>query len=85
MPEVDPKKFDLHPSTRIEQSGKNRYAIVIDRKSRIVMKDGEKIMDRAAKIQKQVPGARIHLKTSAPVCSKTRLFLKEKGITIQPL
>jgi hypothetical protein len=82
---VDPKKFGLHPSTRIADLGEDAYAIVIRRKSRIIMKDGRNILAKVEKIQAQVPDARISVRTTAPVCSKTRAFLGEKGIDIHTI
>jgi len=79
---IDPKKFGLHPRTVLEDIGKNRFAIVIMRKSRIIMSDGKKILEKAQKIKEDHPKARISLKTSAPLCSKTVAFLKEHKIEI---
>ena len=82
---VDPKTFGLHRSTVLERTGRNRYAIVIRRKSRIIMKDGEKILDKAGRIRAAVPDARVAVRTSAPVCSKTREYLETHGIHIEKM
>jgi len=82
---VDPKKFGLHPATKIEQTRKSKFALVIRRKSRIIMKDGENILKKAERIKSHVPQARVLLKTTAPVCSKTRAFLSEHHIGIEAL
>jgi len=79
---VDPKKFGIHPSTKLEQSGNKSFAIVIDRKSRLIMKDGEKILDKTSKIKSSVNGAEIHIRTTAPVCSKTKKMLEDHDILI---
>ena len=79
---IDPKQFSLHPKTVIEDIGKDHLAIVINRKSRIIMSDGKKILEKAEKIKEALPGSTISLKTSAPLCSKTIAFLKENGINI---
>ena len=79
---IDPKKFGLHPKTVIEDIGKDRLAIVITRKSRIIMSDGKKILEKAEKIKAVAPGATVSLKTSAPICSKTAAFLKKHKIEI---
>jgi hypothetical protein len=79
---IDPKKFGLHPKTVIEDIAKDHLAIVINRKSRIIMSDGKKILEKAEKIKEALPGSTISLKTSAPLCSKTTAFLKEHGIEI---
>jgi len=79
---IDPKLLGLPPQTTIEEIKPDRIAIVINRKSRIIMADGRKILDKAAKIKKAKPGATVLLKTTAPVCSKTQEFLEEQGIEV---
>ena len=79
---VDPKLFGLHPATQLEQSGKKRFVIVVNRKSRIVMKDGEKIVQKANRIRAKVAGATISLQSSAPVCSKTKAMLQVNKVEI---
>ncbi|MBU2647577.1 MAG: hypothetical protein ABIK68_05775 [bacterium] len=79
---IDPKTFGLHPATRIEKTGDTRYTLVIKRKSRLVMKDGHTLLSKAERIRSQIDGATIDVRTTAPVCSKTRAFLKEQGIGI---
>ena len=49
--------------------------IIIDRKSRIIMKDGYRISEQAKSILSMDPDVRIRVATSAPVCSKTKEFL----------
>ncbi|MGR3176191.1 MAG: hypothetical protein ACUZ8N_16590 [Candidatus Scalindua sp.] len=46
------------------------------------MKDGEGIMVKVNKIKHHIPKAKVSLRTSAPVCSKTKAFLKERGISV---
>jgi hypothetical protein len=79
---IDPKKFGLPPKTVIHQISKNHIAFVISRKSRIIMSDGRKILEKADKIRKIQPDSRISVKTSAPVCSKTIQFLKDHKIKV---
>ncbi len=79
---VDPKLYGLPPSTKLEQVGTNQYDIVIQRKSRIIMKDGEGILAKVNKVRNHIPNAKIGLKTSAPVCSKTKSFLEEHSISV---
>ena len=79
---LDPKKFGLTARTVIEQHDEDTIAIVIKRKSRIIMADGNKILEKATKIKEAAPSISVVLKTSAPVCSKTRLFLEDTGIQI---
>ena len=83
---IDPKKFGLSPRTVIQRISKNHFAFVIDRKSRIIMSDGKKILEKADRIRSIQPDSKISLKTSAPVCSKTVQFLKDHKIkVIQPI
>ncbi len=82
---ISPKLFGLTPSTILMQIGTAKFAIVIQRKSRIIMKDGKGILAKAIKIKNHVPGAKVSLKTSAPVCSKTKAFLEEHGIGVSVL
>ena len=79
---IDPKLFSLPPSTKLKQVGSNQFDIIIQRKSRIIMKDGKGVLAKVDKIKHHVPKAKISLRTSAPVCSKTKVFLKERGISL---
>ena len=79
---IDPKPFGLPPSTKLMQIDTTKFNLVIQRKSRITMKDGEGIMAKVNKIKNQVPNAKVSLKTSAPVCSKTKTYLEEHGISV---
>ena len=81
---IDPSLFGLAKNTIIEKPGRSHFALVIDRKSRIVMKDGEKIVEKAEKIRTALPGAKVSLKTTAPVCSKTKRMFTEHSIDILP-
>ncbi len=79
---IDPKLFGLPPSTKLKQVGTTKFNIVIQRKSRIIIKDGEGILAKVNKIKHHVPNAKVSLKTSAPVCSKTKAFLEEHDISV---
>ena len=80
---VDPKKFGLHPSTKIEQTAQTQFIIRIERKSRIIMKDGEKILDKVSKVRALLPDAVVSVSTTAPVCTKTIRFLAKHDVHIQ--
>ena len=82
---IDPKEFGMPPRTVLEQTGSDTIFIVIKRKSRIIMADGKKLVEKARKIQKVRPEVNVMLKTSAPVCSKTLLFFAEEGIGVIPV
>ena len=79
---VSPEEFDLQPKTVIEKIGENHLAIVITRKSRVIMSDGKKILEKAEKIMNVQPGIRVSVRISAPLCSKTKAFLEEHGIKV---
>jgi hypothetical protein len=77
-----PKEFDLPPRTVLEQIDDEIIAIVIDRKSRVIMADGKKILEKAQQIKEKQPSATVVLKTTAPVCSKTMKFLEAENISL---
>ena len=79
---IDATRFGLPKSTMIEEIEKGRYAIVITRKSRIIMKDGIKLLAKADQIKAREPAAAICLKTSTPICSKTKKFLEDHHMSI---
>jgi len=81
---IDPKRFGLHHTTQLEQSGEKQFTLVINRKSRIIMKDGKNILAKAARINEKIPGAVIRLRTTAPVCSKTQKLLAENNVEVCP-
>ncbi len=85
MEKIDPKQFGLPGRTVIHQTGKNEYSLVVDRKSRIIMADGKKILKKVEAIKNVTPEVKIRLKTSAPVCSKTTTFLNEHSVAIDLL
>ena len=80
-----PESFGLSSRTRISTVGTDHIAFVVDRKSRIIMKDGRGVLEKAEKVWSLNPTLTISLKTNAPVCSKTRAFLKDRGIDVLPL
>jgi len=82
---IDPRPFGLHPRTLLKQSGSGMYAIIKKRTSRIIMKDGEKILEEVRRIMHHAPGATVRIETNAPVCSKTKHLLLAHGIEIFPL
>jgi len=85
MNRVDPKRYGLHARTVLEQIDEQTLALVIDRKSRIIMADGRKILDKVEQIRTIQPDLQLLLKTSAPLCSKTLAFLKQADIQVLPL
>ena len=79
---LSPKDFGLPPRTVLEQIDKNTIAIVMNRKSRIIMADGRKIMEKAQAIKAVIPTLNVALKATAPICSKTIKFLEAEGIQL---
>ena len=80
---INPGSFGLHHATHLEQTGAAQFTLVIDRKSRIVMKDGRNILAKAAKIITKIPEATVRLRTTAPICSKTKALLSGHKIEIE--
>ena len=84
MKKVDPKLYGLHSRIILRKNKKGIY-IVIDRKSRIIMKDGHRILEIVKKIRDSETGKNISVLSGAPVCSKTQKFLTENNVTIKSL
>ena len=80
--QVDTKIYGLSARTVLMQKGSDKFTLVINRKSRIIMKDALTIVKKIEKIKEKVQNASVVLETSAPVCSKSIKFLEEKGIEI---
>ncbi len=80
--ELTPKQFGLHARTVLEQIDESTIAIVINRKSRIIMADGKKIAEKSLQIQNNRPSTVVVLKTTAPVCGKTINFLQSVGVQV---
>ena len=84
MKKIDPKLYGLHSRITLRKNKKDIY-IVIDRKSRVIMKDGYRILKIAKKIRNFEIGKNVRVLSGAPLCSKTRKFLTENNITIKSL
>ena len=84
MKKIDPKLYNLHSRTLLRKNKEDIY-LVIDRKSRIIMKDGHRILKIVKKIKDFETGKNVSVLSGAPVCSKTRKFLTENNITIKSL
>jgi len=80
--QVDPKNYDLPPRTVLIQNNSDNFTLVINRKSRIIMKDALTIIKKVEKIKEKVQSASVDLETSAPVCSKSIKFLKKNNMDI---
>jgi hypothetical protein len=79
---IDPKAFNLPPRTVIEEDVDGHLTLVIDRKSRLIMADGRKIIAKAEIIRMSGCNKPINLRTTAPICSKTIKYLTEHDVKI---
>ena len=83
MQKLEPQSYGLSNRTNLVRID-NSIGIVIDRKSRIIMKDGHRILKQAHAIQVK-ENKPVILITSAPVCSKTKQYLSANNILINSL
>ena len=84
MKRIDPKKYNLTSRTTLYKNMDDIF-IIIDRKSRIIMKDGYRISEQAKSILSAEPGIRIRIATSAPMCMKTKEYLRQVDIEVLEL
>ena len=75
-------RYSLPAKTALEQVDANTIALVINRKSRIILADGRKILEKANRIKGVTPSTTVILKTTAPVCGKTKSFLEDAGVQV---
>ena len=80
--QIDPKLYELPPRTVLMKRGSDEFILIINRKSRIIMKDAVTILKKADKIKSKALNARVMVETNAPVCSKSVRFLKDNGISL---
>ena len=78
---IDPLTVGASKRSNVATDSDNNIYIVKNIKSRIIIKDGLKILALAKKI-KTVKNATVSLATTAPVCSKTKKYLEENEIKI---
>ena len=83
MQKLEPQSYGLNNRTNLVRVD-NSIGIIIDRKSRIIMKDGHRIVKQAYAIQIK-ENKPVVLITSAPVCSKTKQYLSANNILINSL
>ena len=79
---VDPISLGLPAKTTVEAVDRNTLAIVIKRKSRIIMADGLKILAKVNTIKTAKPDMNVILKTTTPICSKTLQLFEKKGLKV---
>lgn len=69
--------FKKSKSVKVEEDKSGKTVIHITRKSRFIRKDAQNLLTKCQKVQ-TAPG-NIILKIDAPLCSKAKVFLEEKG------
>ena len=82
---IDPKRYNLSPRLNLQQNELNELFIIVDRKSRIIMKDGHRILKIVNRIQAIEKDRHVSVLTSAPVCTKTRTFLSNNAVLVKDL
>ena len=81
LKEINPKSVGAPPRSVIGEDSKNHLYIIKNIKSRIIMKDGHKIVGIVKQIKNKTNSS-VSLATTAPICSKTTRFLNENNIKI---
>jgi hypothetical protein len=79
---LDPKSLGLPAKTIVEEVNKETLALVIKRKSRIIMADGIEILSKTTQIKAAKPNMDVILKTTTPVCSKTLQLFENNGLEV---
>lgn len=82
---LDPKIFGLPSRTNLLVEDGATIALVIDRKSRLLMADSQKILEKISTIKNFRPDYTVLVKTSAPICSKALKVLEQSGIKVVAL
>ena len=81
LKEIDSKSVGAPTRSVIGEDSSNHLYIIKNIKSRIIMKDGYKIVETVKQIKNKTNSS-VSLATTAPVCSKTTRFLNENDIKI---
>ena len=81
LKEINSKSVGAPMRSVIGQDNNNHLYIIKNIKSRIIMKDGHKIVDAVKQIKTKTNSS-VSLATTAPICSKTTKFLNENDIKI---
>ena len=81
LKQIDSSTFGLPKRTQVAVGKDRNHYIIKNIKSRIIMKDGKKIVETASIIKNQT-NKQVFLATTAPICSKTKIYLESKKIQI---
>lgn len=79
---INAEDYGLPKRVQLIKLEVNKIAIVRRIKSRIIMKDGVKILEIAKSIWRVDNQQDIALLISGPICSKTRKYLEENKVEI---
>ena len=82
MVNINPKTYGLQPKVKLKKE-KSVVFVVINRKSRVIMKDGHRILKMVKKIKQIETNKSFGVLTSAPICNKTKEFFFENDIIIK--
>lgn len=80
---IDARSLGLPAKTVVEEIDRHTLALVLKRKSRIIMSDGTKIVAKVEMIKSKKPKVKVLLITNAPICSKTLQLFEIKGLTVK--
>ena len=81
LKEIDSRSVGAPTRSLVGKDSNNHLYIIKNIKSRIIMKDGHKIVETVKQIKNKTSSG-VSLATTAPVCSKTIKFLNENDIKI---
>ena len=81
LKQIDSKSVGAPTRSVIGEDSSNHLYIIKNIKSRIIMKDGHKILETVKQIKNKTSSS-VSLATTAPVCSKTIKFLNKNDIKI---
>lgn len=79
---IDSKRFGLSSRIKIYKKNPSTYLLDRIRKSRIIMKDAEKILEITNQIKTIEPNMNIEICVSEAICSKSVRFLESHNIPI---
>ena len=82
MLNINPKNYNLSSRIILQEDISKKLFIVVRRKSRIIMKDGVRLLGISKKIKEKEKNRKTGVLTTAPICSKTKEFLKKNDIAI---
>ncbi|PLX11673.1 MAG: hypothetical protein C0594_03330 [Marinilabiliales bacterium] len=82
MKELDSTKYGLNKRIELCEVEPGKLGIVKIRKSRIIRKDAEQILDLVEKIRQSEPQSKIALICTKNICSKSIRLLDENDIEI---